>query len=91
MNHLVYDGPYEVTNGLFWADAYGKVIRMLLRQTLPVTIGEFLYGQCDCSGDDYLCQIENWRQLKSFIDSNYPHVEIILVNPVSLTGLFESS
>ena len=50
----------------------------------------FLVG-CDCSGDDYLCQIENWRQLKSFIDSNYPHVEIILVNPVSLTGLFESS
>ena len=50
----------------------------------------FLVG-CDCSGHDYLCQMENWRQLKSFIDSNYPHVEIVSINPVSLKGLFEKS
>tara|TARA_R110002051_G_scaffold325814_3_gene431628 strand:- start:1707 stop:2375 length:669 start_codon:yes stop_codon:yes gene_type:complete len=47
----------------------------------------FLVG-CDCSGHDYLCQMENWRALKDFIDSNYPHVEIVSVNPVSLKGLF---
>ena len=52
MNHFVYDGPYEVTNGLVWADAYGKVIRMLLRQALSAVIGKFLYGQEDLSGDD---------------------------------------
>ena len=52
MNHFVYDGPYEVTNGLVWADAYGKVIRMLLRQALSAVIGEFLYGQCDGSRND---------------------------------------
>ena len=52
MNHLVYDCSYEVTDGLFWADAYIKVIRMFLRQALSAVIGEFLYGQCDGSGDD---------------------------------------
>ena len=51
MNHFVYDGPHEVTDGLVWAYLYGIVIRILLRQTLSVVIGEFLYGQEDLSGN----------------------------------------
>ena len=49
MNHFVYDGSYEVTDGLVWAYLYGIVIRIPLRQTLSVVIGEFLYGQEDLS------------------------------------------
>ena len=51
MNHFVYDGPYEVTNGLVRADLYIVIIRILFRQTLPVTIGEFFYGECDGSAN----------------------------------------
>ena len=36
-----------------------------------------------------LVTIENWKQLKKFVDIYYPEIEIISVNPVNLKGVFK--